>query len=75
MQEGFTAGQRRAPLFDDCFDILAMEERCPLPAQQIVQRSPNVLQPCLIEEIEVAVRPARVNQAEAASTTSGRSEV
>ena len=63
MQEGFAAGQRRAPLFHDSFDIFGMDERCPLPALQILQRLPYVPEPCLIEEIEVAVRPARVNQA------------
>ncbi len=36
MQEGFAAGQRRAPRFHDCFDILGMNERCPLPALQIL---------------------------------------
>jgi hypothetical protein len=36
MQEGFATGQRRAPLFHDCFDILGMNERCPLPALQIL---------------------------------------
>jgi hypothetical protein len=36
MQEGFAAGQRRAPLFHDSFDILGMDERCPLPALQIL---------------------------------------
>ncbi len=40
-----------------------MDERCPLPALQILQRPPYVPEPCLIEEIEVAVRPTRVNQA------------
>jgi hypothetical protein len=63
MQERFAAGQRRAPLFHDSFDILGMDERCPLPALQILQRPPYVPEPCLIEEIEVAVQPARVNQA------------
>src|SRR5580704_7033068 len=63
MQEGFPAGQGRAPLFHDFFDILGMNERCPLPALQILQRPAYVPEPCLIEEIEVAIRPARVNQA------------
>src|SRR5580704_2579574 len=36
MQEGFAAGQTRAPLFHDSFDILGMDERCPLPALQIL---------------------------------------
>jgi hypothetical protein len=36
MQEGFAAGQRRAPLSHDSFDILGMNERCPLPAVQIL---------------------------------------
>ena len=40
-----------------------MNERCPIPTLQILQRPPDVGEPCLIEEIEVAVRPARVNQA------------
>jgi hypothetical protein len=63
MQEGFAAGQRRAPLFDDSFDILGMDERGPLPALQVLERPPYVPEPCLIEEIEVAVRPTGVNQA------------
>ena len=63
MQEGFAAVQRRAPLFHDSFDILGMDERCPLPALQLLRRPPYVPEPCLIEEIEVAVRPGRVNQA------------
>src|SRR5271170_4698464 len=63
MQERFAAGQRRAQLFHDSFDILGMDERRPLPALQILQRSPHVPEPCLIEKIEVAVRPTRVNQA------------
>src|SRR3984957_5168685 len=36
MQEGFAAGQRRAPLFHDSFDVLGMDERCPLPALQML---------------------------------------
>src|SRR5580700_9682577 len=63
MKEGFAAGQRRAPLFHDFFDVLGMDERCPLPALQIPERPPYVHEPCLIEEIEVAVGPARMNQA------------
>jgi hypothetical protein len=63
MQEGFAAGQRRAPPFHDSFDILGMDERCPLPALQILERPPYVPEPCLIEEVEVAIRPTRVNQA------------
>ncbi len=63
MQEGFAAGQRGAPLFHDSLDILGMDERCPLPATQIIQRPPYIPEPCLIEEIEVAVWPTRVNQA------------
>src|SRR5271170_4581177 len=63
IQEGFAAGKRRAPPFHDSFDILRMDERCPLPALQILQRLSDVPQPRLIEEIEVPVRPARVNQA------------
>jgi hypothetical protein len=35
-QEGFAAGERRAPLFHDSFDILGMNERGPLPALQIL---------------------------------------
>jgi hypothetical protein len=34
--EGFAAGQRRAPLFYDSFDVLGMDERYPLPALQIL---------------------------------------
>src|SRR5258708_27590268 len=30
IQEGFAAGQRGAPLFHDSFDIVRMNERCPL---------------------------------------------
>src|ERR1700733_9993348 len=63
MQEGLAAGQRRAPLFHDSFDILGIDERCPLPALQILQRPPYIPEPCSIEEIEVAVQPTRVNQA------------
>jgi hypothetical protein len=36
MHEGFAAGQRRAPLFHDSFDILGVDERCPPPALQIL---------------------------------------
>ena len=63
MQEGFAAGQRRPPLFHDSFDILGMDERGPFPALQILERPSDVPEPCLIEEIKVAARPARVNQA------------
>jgi len=63
IEEGFAAGQRRAPRFHDALDILGIDERCPLPALQILQRPPHILEPCLIEEIEVAVRPTRVNHA------------
>jgi hypothetical protein len=63
MQEGFAAGQRHAPVFHDSFDILGMYERCPLPALQILQRPPDVPEPCLIEEIETAVGRTRMKQA------------
>jgi hypothetical protein len=36
IQEGFAANQTRAPLFHDSFDILGMDERCPIPALQIL---------------------------------------
>jgi hypothetical protein len=36
MQKGLAASQRRAPLFHDSFDILGMDERCPLPVLQIL---------------------------------------
>jgi hypothetical protein len=62
IQVGFAAGQRRAPLFHHSFDILEMDERCPVPALQILQRPPYVHEPCSIEEIEVAVRRTGVNQ-------------
>ena len=35
-QEGFAAGQRRAPVFHDSFEILGMDETCPLPAFQFL---------------------------------------
>ena len=35
MQERFATGQRRTPPFHDSFDILGMDERCPIPALQI----------------------------------------
>jgi hypothetical protein len=63
MQEGFAAGKRSAPPFHDSFDVLGMDERCPLPALQILDRAPYVPEPCLIEEIQVPVWPTRVNQA------------
>jgi hypothetical protein len=40
-----------------------MDEFCPVPSLQILQRLSYVPQPCLIEEIEVPIRPASVNQA------------
>jgi hypothetical protein len=36
MQKGFAAGQTGAPLVHDSLDILGIDERCPLPALQIL---------------------------------------
>ena len=63
MQEGFTTGQGRAPLLNDSFDIVGMNARRPFPALQLFQRPTYILQPSLIEEIEVAVGQTGVNQA------------
>src|SRR6266478_3835703 len=40
-----------------------MNERCPFPALQIIHSSSYIPVPLLIEEIKVAVRSTRVNQA------------
>ncbi len=62
VKEGFSAGQGRAPHFDDSFDIIGMDRRGPLPALQIFERLPDVLEPALIEKIEVAVRQTGVDE-------------
>ena len=36
IKEGFATSQRRAPFFHDSFDVIGMNECCPLPALQIL---------------------------------------
>ena len=43
----------------DSFNVVAMNNRRPFPALYILQRPSQVLQPSLIEEIEIAVRADR----------------
>jgi hypothetical protein len=55
MQEGFPAGQRRAPLAHNSIDVFGMNRHSPVPAAQILERESYELQPGVIEEIDVAV--------------------
>src|SRR5215472_668870 len=63
VQEGLTSRQGLAPLLKDSFNVIGVNALRPFPALEIFQRTPNILQPSLIEEIEVAVRQTGVNQA------------
>jgi hypothetical protein len=62
VQERLTASQGRAPLLNDPFDIVGMNVLGPSPTQQIFQRPTHVVEPTLIEEVEVSVRQTGVNQ-------------
>src|SRR5208283_3802468 len=52
----------RAPLLNNSFDILGMNVLGPSPTQQIFQRPTQIVEPTLIEEVEVSVRQTGVDQ-------------
>src|SRR5271165_2672185 len=62
VQKGLTTREGRSPLLNDPFDILGMNVLGPSPTQQIFQRPTHVVEPTLIEEVEVSVRQTGVNQ-------------
>ena len=54
MQEGFACGQRRAAFLHDSFDVIGMNECWPLPALQIFNERPTLVEPRVIGEIKLA---------------------
>jgi len=62
VQERLTTSQRRAPLLNDSFNVIGVNALCPFPTLDIFQGQTDILQPGLIEEIEVSVRQTGVNQ-------------
>src|SRR6266481_10183504 len=60
--EGFSGRDTGSPLGHNPFNVLRVNESRPIPAGHFVQSDAQVFQPRLIEVIEVAVWPGRVNQ-------------
>src|ERR1700722_16399361 len=58
----FSAYQTGSPLSQNSLNVFRVNDSGPIPAHHFVQRDAEVRQPRFIEVIEVAVRPACVNQ-------------
>src|ERR1700682_723113 len=55
-------GDRLTPLLYKSFDIFRMNTGSPPPSQQLLQRLPYEVEPPLIEEIKIAIRPRCMEQ-------------
>ncbi len=60
--EDFSSPEAGSPLGHNPFNVLGVNDSCPIPASHFIQSDAQVFQPTFIEVIEVTVGPGCVNQ-------------